>query len=152
MSICNPDGIKSIIKKNECLLGLDIGSKTIGIARSDTNLKIATPSLVINRTKFTNDANDLVKVIDQENVGGLIVGLPLEMKGKEGKQAQSTRTFIDNFLKIREIPVVFWDERLSTKIINRLMIEEGSLSRKKRKRSIDKLAATYILQGLLDYI
>ena len=74
------------------------------------------------------------------------------MKGKEGKQAQSTRTFIDNFLKIREIPVVFWDERLSTKIINRLMIEEGNLSRKKRKRSIDKLAATYILQGLLDYM
>ena len=152
MSICNPDGIKSIIKKHECLLGLDIGSKTIGIARSDTNLIIATPALIINKTKFTNDANDLVKVINQENAGGLIVGLPLEMKGKEGKQAQSTRTFIENFLKIREIPVVFWDERFATKIINRLMIEEADISRKKRKKSIDKLAAAYILQGFLDYI
>jgi len=152
MTICNPDGIKLRIKKHQCLLGLDIGSKSIGIARSDTNLKIATPALLIKRTKFTNDANDLVEIISEENAGALVVGLPLEMNGKEGKQSQSTRTFIDNFLKIKEIPVVFWDERLSTKIINRLMIEEADLSRRKRKKSIDKLAATYILQGLLDYL
>ena len=152
MSICKPDAIKSKIRKNQCLLGLDIGAKTIGVAISDTSLLIASPLLLIKRQKFTNDSNILIEIITQNNAGGLIIGLPLEMNGKEGKQAQSTRTFTYNLLKINKIPVVFWDERLSTLTVERFMIEEADLSRNKRKKLVDKLAATYILQGLLDLI
>ena len=152
MLIRKPDAIKSVIHKNQTLLGLDIGSKTIGLAISDSNLLIASPLSLIIRSKFTNDSNDLVEKIIKNNTGGLVIGLPLEMNGKEGKQAQSIRTFIDNFLKVRKIPIVFWDERLSTKTVERVMIEEADLSRKKRKKIVDKLAATYILQGFLDLI
>jgi putative Holliday junction resolvase len=131
-------------------MGLDVGNKTIGIAISDGSLLIASPLKVINRAKFTRDAQELVALIEENNVGALCIGLPLEMSGQEGRQAQSVRTFVQNFKAILDIPVVFWDERLSTAAVERMMVENADLSRGKRAKVVDRAAAAYILQGLLD--
>lgn len=150
MTICKPAFLKESLDTNKCLLGLDVGSKTIGLAISDPNCIIASPLLVIRRKKFTHDASIIFDCIDQNSVGAIVVGLPIQMNGVEGRQAQSVRTFVDNLIKIRPILVSFWDERLSTAAVERVMIEKGNLSRSKRSKIIDKSAASYILQGLLD--
>ncbi len=131
-------------------MGLDLGSKTIGVAISDTSLMIASPLTVVQRVKFTKDAKNLINLIEDNNVGALCVGLPLEMNGNEGRQAQSVRTFVQNFQEIMDIPVAFWDERLSTVAVERLMVEKADLSRGKRAKVVDRAAAAYILQGVLD--
>ena len=152
MTICKPAALKELLIKGQCLLGLDVGTKTVGVAISDTAFIIASPLSVIQRVKFTKDAAQLVKFIDDNKVGALVVGLPIEMDGLEGRQAQSVRTFIDNFLAIRDIPTVFWDERLSTVAVERMMVEKADLSRKKRGKVVDRAAAAYILQGVLEYL
>ena len=111
---------------------------------------IATPLSVISRSKFTQDAKALFVLVDEHGVGGLVVGLPVEMNGVEGRQAQSVRTFVNNLLSLRDMPVAFWDERLSTVAVERIMVESADLSRKKRAKVIDRAAAAYILQGVLD--
>jgi putative Holliday junction resolvase len=131
------------------LLGLDVGTKTIGLALSDILWSIASPYEVILRRKFTLDAKELIKIIDEFKVGGLVVGLPVNMDGTEGPRAQSTRSFIDNFLALHDMPVLLWDERFSTNAVTRMMLE-ADLSRKRRDELVDKLAASYILQGALD--
>ncbi|MEQ8508803.1 MAG: Holliday junction resolvase RuvX [Rhodospirillaceae bacterium] len=152
MTICKPAALKEVLIKGQCILGLDVGTKTVGVAISDTALIIASPLTVIQRVKFTKDAEQLVKLIDDNTVGALVVGLPIEMDGDEGRQAQSVRTFIENFLAIRDIPTAFWDERLSTVAVERMMVEKADLSRKKRGKVVDRAAAAYILQGVLDFL
>lgn len=131
------------------IAGLDLGTKTIGLAVSDISLRLANPRTLIKRTKFTKDAEALMTFLDVEHVFAIVIGLPLNMDGSSGPRAQATRAFIRNILAIRDIPVVFWDERLSTVAAERSLIEQD-MSRKKRAERIDSAAATFILQGALD--
>ena len=131
------------------LLGLDLGTKTIGIATSDGMRYSATPLETIARTKFTADAERLKTLITQNAAVGIVLGLPLNMDGSEGPRAQSTRAFARNLAKLVDIPIAFWDERLSTSAVTRTLIE-ADIRRDKRAQVVDKLAAAYILQGALD--
>lgn len=131
------------------LLGLDPGTKTLGIAVSDRTRLIATPVKTIQRSKFSLDAAELLKIYDQHNAAALIIGYPLNMDGSHGPRTQSVRDFCQNLLKLRDLPIFLWDERLSTLAVTRTMID-ADMSRKKRKNNVDKLAASYILQGVLD--
>ena len=131
------------------LLGLDLGEKTIGLALSDTGLMIATPLKTLKRGKFSIDVVTLSSLIAEYGVGGLVVGLPLNMDGSEGPSVQSARAFVRNFSAKSEIPIVLWDERLSTAAVTRTLIDADA-SRKRRKEVVDKMAAAYILQGALD--
>ena len=131
------------------LAGLDLGTKTIGIALSDPRLKIATPFHTIRRTKFGADAEALLALCAKEGVAGLVLGLPVNMNGTEGPRAQATRAFLRNLAPLTDLPVVLWDERLSTAAAERAMLE-ADLSRKKRAEKIDAAAAAFILQGVLD--
>ncbi|MFY9288481.1 MAG: Holliday junction resolvase RuvX [Alphaproteobacteria bacterium] len=154
MAVCNLSELKTYVKKGQCLLGLDPGSTVIGVAVSDPGFIVASPLATITRSKFTDDAAALVKIIKERNIGGLIIGLPKNMDGSEGPSAQSARAFIRNLIERGQLPdpnlpVVFWDERLSSAAVERFMIEDN-MSRKRRDEVIDKAAAAYILQGALD--
>ncbi len=151
MPICNPSDLKNLIRRGERLLGLDVGTKTIGMALSDTTLLVATPFDTIRRTRFREDVKRLVAEIERHKVGGLVLGLPVSLDGSEGPRAQSVRQFARNVLEHADLPLAFWDERLSTAAVEREMIA-ADLSRKRRAEIIDKVAAAYILQGLLDRI
>jgi putative Holliday junction resolvase len=131
------------------LLGLDVGSKTVGMALSDVTRSIATPFDTIRRTKFTADAKTIGEVIESNQVGALVIGFPLNLDGSEGPRAQSTRAFARNLAAHVGVPMVFWDERLSTAAVERHLIEADA-SRKRRAEVIDRMAAAYILQGALD--
>jgi putative Holliday junction resolvase len=131
------------------LLGLDVGTHTIGLATSDFTYMIATPLEIITRTKIAKDSTALQAVIAREQVGGLVVGWPVNMDGSEGPRCQSTKQFLQNIAAQITLPVVLWDERLSTAAVTRTMLE-ADLSRARRKELVDKMAATYILQGALD--
>lgn len=131
------------------LLGLDVGSKTVGLALSDVTRSIATPYGTVRRTKFTEDAKAIREAIEEHEVGALVIGLPINLDGSEGPRAQSTRAFARNLAARVEVPLVFWDERLSTAAVERHLIEAGA-SRKRRAQVIDRMAAAYILQGALD--
>jgi putative Holliday junction resolvase len=131
------------------LLGLDVGSKTIGMALSDVTRSIATPFDTIRRTKFTMDAKTIGEVIESNRVGAVVIGLPFNLDGSEGPRAQSTRAFARNLAAYIGVPMVFWDERLSTAAVERHLIEADA-SRKRRAEVIDRMAAAYILQGALD--
>jgi len=131
------------------LLGLDLGTKTIGVAVSDGMRYSATPLETIQRTKFTADAVRLVQLIAENQAVALVLGLPLNMDGSEGPRAQSTRTFARNLSQKTPLPILFWDERLSTSAVTRMLIEADT-RRDKRAEVVDKLAASYILQGFLD--
>ena len=125
-------------------------TKTIGVDISDISLLIASPILTIARKKFTQDYAALEKIMAERQVGGLVIGLPVEMNGLEGPRAQSARSFADEVLKRRDMPISFWDERLSTAAVQRMLTDEADMSRKRRAEVVDKAAAAYILQGLLD--
>jgi putative Holliday junction resolvase len=144
------EDIKSF-PKNQRILGLDIGENAIGLAMSDILQTIATPFDTILRKKFTRDAETLSNFIDEHKIAGLVIGLPLEMSGKESVRCQSTRQFARNYLKIRDIPIYFQDERLSSQAVENVMLA-ADLSRARRKEMSDKLAASYILQSFLDRI
>ena len=141
--------IKYLPKKSR-LLGVDVGRKTIGLAVSDSDMKIATTVGTIRRSKFTKDVNDLDTIINERQVNGLVLGLPISMDGNEGPACQSVRQFAVNLDNILEIGITFWDERLSTSAVERLLTKEADLSRTRRSEIIDKMAAAYILQGALD--
>jgi len=149
MPLCNPADLKALLRPNERLLGLDLGTKTIGLALSDTRLSIATPLKTIRRTRFQADATALFQEVAAHGVGALVIGLPIQLDGREGPRAQSVRQFARNLLTLRDLPIAFWDERLSTAAVERTMIE-ADLTRKRRSEIIDRTAAAYILQGLLD--
>lgn len=131
------------------ILGLDLGTKTIGIALSDLSRTVATPHSTIKRTKFKNDAQQLVELIEEHEIAALILGYPVNLDGSEGPRAQSTHSFARNFSQVRECPIVLWDERLSTVAAERTLLEADA-SRKRRGEVIDKMAASFILQGALD--
>ena len=131
------------------LIGLDLGSKIIGVALSDLGRSIASPLETIARTKFTKDVDRLRALIDAHGVLGIVIGLPRNMDGSEGKAAQSARSFARNLSALIDLPLAFWDERLSTAAVTRMLIE-ADRSRARRDQIVDKLAATYILQGALD--
>jgi len=131
------------------LLGLDLGEKTIGLALSDTLLSIATPMVVLKRGKFAADARQLDHIISEQGVGGLVVGLPLNMDGSDGPSAQSARAFGRNWANHSTLPVIFQDERLSTSAVTRTLLDADA-SRRRRDEVVDKMAAAYILQGALD--
>ena len=141
--------IKYLPKKSR-LLGLDVGRKTIGLAVSDSNMKIATTVGTIRRSKFTKDVKNLDAIITERQVNGLVLGLPINMDGNEGPACQSVRQFAVNLDNVLEIGITFWDERLSTSAMERLLTKEADLSRNRRSEIIDKMAAAYILQGALD--
>ncbi|WP_420337319.1 Holliday junction resolvase RuvX [Roseibium sp.] len=131
------------------LIGLDLGTKTIGLALSDLGRGIASPMETIRRKKFTLDAEQLLKICSEQGVGGLVLGLPLNMDGTEGPRVQATRAFTRNLAAKTDLPMTFWDERLSTAAVTRTLLEADS-SRAKRAEVVDKMAAAYILQGFLD--
>lgn len=131
------------------IMGLDPGTKTIGIAISDRSRLIATPLETIKRKKFTPDAAHLFELYAQRECAALVIGLPLNMDGSSGPRVQSVKDFAANLMNINDVPFLFWDERLSTAAVTRTMIE-SDISRAKRAEAVDKLAASYILQGVLD--
>jgi putative pre-16S rRNA nuclease len=131
------------------LLGLDVGTKTVGMALSDVTRSIATPFDTIRRTKFTADAKTIGEVIESNQVGAVVIGFPFNLDGSEGPRAQSTRAFARNLAAHIGVPMVFWDERLSTAAVERHLIQADA-SRKRRAEVIDRMAAAYILQGALD--
>ncbi|WP_028031877.1 Holliday junction resolvase RuvX [Gemmobacter nectariphilus] len=131
------------------LAGLDLGTKTIGVAVSDSLRSVASPLLTIRREKFTIDAEALLKIVAERELKGIVLGLPRNMDGSEGPRAQSTRAFARNLAKLTPLPITFWDERLSTVAAERALLEADT-SRARRAQVIDHVAAGYILQGALD--
>ena len=150
MAIVGMNNLRKTVKRGERLLGLDLGSKTIGLAISDSGFMIASPLETIRRKKFTSDALALKAIIDERQIGGLVLGLPKNMDGSDGPRVQSTRQFVANLLERFDIPIAFWDERLSTIAVERVLVNEADMSRRKRSAVVDKMAASYILQGALD--
>ena len=132
------------------IIGLDVGEKTLGVAISDASRVIASPLALIRRKKFTLDTQALLALIDGRAAGGLVVGLPVNMDGTEGPKCQSVRAFARHLLRLRDLPIAFWDERLSSAAVNRVLIDEGDVSRARRADLVDKMAAAWILQGALD--
>ena len=151
MAIVEVSELKVALRPGECLLGLDLGEKTIGLAVSDGSLMIATPIETIRRTKFTADAARLDEIVAEREVGGLVIGLPVNMDGSEGPRCQSVRQFAANLLERADLPIAFWDERLSTAAVTRTLLD-ADMTRKRRAEVVDKMAAAYILQGALDHI
>lgn len=143
------EDLAAALKPGQVLAGLDLGTKTIGVAISDLGLSLATPREVIRRRKFSLDAETLLALLQRERVGGCVIGLPANMDGSEGPRAQATRAFVRNMAEKTSLGFAFWDERLSTVAAERALIEMD-VSRKKRAERIDAAAAAFILQGALD--
>ena len=141
--------LADLLGRGERLMGLDLGTKTIGIAVSDVERRFATPVTTIRRTRFTQDAALLVAEVGKLGAVALVTGLPLNMDGTEGPRVQATRAFIRNMAPLTALPFVLWDERLSTAAVTRSLIEQD-VSRAKRAQVVDRMAAAYILQGALD--
>src|SRR5208283_5363402 len=151
MILDNPAELRETVPAGMRLIGLDVGTKTIGLALSDTRRVIATPLETIRRRRFREDMARLLLLIDTHGVGGLVVGLPLTLAGGDGPRTQSVRQFARNLIALRELPVALWDERLSTAAVTREMIA-ADLTRKRRAQIVDRVAAAYILQGCLDFL
>ncbi|WP_185802752.1 Holliday junction resolvase RuvX [Pontivivens nitratireducens] len=150
MSVVEPaEALAPMLPRFGALLGLDLGTKTIGVALSDQLRTVASPQMTIRRTKFGKDAQTLIEFIAARESVGIVLGLPRNMDGSEGPRAQSTRAFARNLAALTPLPIAFWDERLSTVAAERALIEADT-SRAKRAERIDNIAASYILQGFLD--
>ena len=147
--LVNLEELRSTLEPRARLIGLDLGEKTIGIALSDPQLTVASPFTTRRRSKFSDDFAALVALMAEHRAGGIVVGLPLNMNGTEGPSAQSARAFARNFAARSELPVLLWDERLSTAAVTRALLLADA-SRKRRALLVDKLAAAYLLQGALD--
>ncbi len=132
------------------VMGLDLGEKTIGVAVSDRDRMVASPLELILKTKFTRDAERLFRLMDEREAVAVVVGLPVNMDGTEGPRCQSARAFARNLLRLRDPAIAFWDERLSTAAVQRMLTSEADLSRARRDELVDKAAAAWILQGALD--
>jgi putative holliday junction resolvase len=151
MILADPTALREAVPAGARLMGLDVGAKTIGLSLSDTRLIIATPLDTIRRRRFRDDMARLFALIDTHGVGGLVLGLPLTLAGGDGPRTQSVRQFARNLLALRDLPVAFWDERLSTAAVEREMIA-ADMTRKRRSEIVDRVAAAYILQGCLDFL
>ncbi|MES3029832.1 MAG: Holliday junction resolvase RuvX [Pseudomonadota bacterium] len=150
MAVVELTEIPALIPRCSALIGLDLGEKTIGVAVSDTTRMVASPLELIRKTKFTQEAGRLFSLIDGREVGAIVIGLPVNMDGTEGVRCQSNRAFARNLLRLREIPIAFWDERMSTMAVNRFLIDQLDASRAKRAGLVDQMAAAWILQGALE--
>lgn len=133
-------------------MGLDLGEKTIGVAVSDSTRLIASPLELVRKSKFTQEAEHLFKLMAHRKVSALVIGLPANMDGTEGPRAQSCRAFARNLERLRPVNIAFWDERLSTSAVERFLIEDLDLNRKRRAQVVDRTAAAWILQGALDRV
>ncbi|WP_236016016.1 Holliday junction resolvase RuvX [Brucella endophytica] len=149
MTVLAIESVEKALEPGQTVAGLDLGTKTIGLAVSDRGLSFSNPRPVIRRVKFTIDAEALLAALKAENAGAVIIGLPVNMDGSEGPRVQSTRAFVRNMERLTELPFVYWDERLSTVAAERALIGMD-VSRKKRAERIDSAAAAFILQGALD--
>jgi putative Holliday junction resolvase len=134
------------------IVGLDLGEKTIGAAVSDATRTVATPLELIRKTKFTADAAALFKLMESRGAAGVVIGLPVNMDGTEGPRCQSSRAFARNLLRLKDLPIAFWDERMSSMAVNRVLIEQADVTRARRADLVDKMAAGWILQGALERI
>lgn len=143
------EDFKAELTQGQRLIGLDLGTKTIGVALSDTMCTVATPMVVLKKAKLKEDVAALQAIIGEHGVGGIVLGLPKNMDNSEGPRAQSTRAFARNIEERLGLPILLWDERLSTAAVTRTLIEADA-SRKRRAEVVDKMAAAYILQGALD--
>ena len=150
MAVLDIAALPAALPRGAPVAGLDLGEKTIGVAVSDTALMIASPLELIRRSKFTVDVATLFGLMEGRGAAGLIIGLPVNMDGTEGPRCQSVRAFARHLLRLRELPIAFWDERLSSAAVNRMLISEADVTRARRAELVDKMAATYILQGALD--
>ena len=151
MMINDSKQFREIIPLKNSILGIDLGKKRTGIAVSDINQKIASPLKVIENMKFNEILNILEKIVTERNICAIIVGDPINMDGSIGPKSQSSRSFIKNLSKELDIPILLWDERLTTVSAERSLLE-ADISRKKRQQLIDKIAASIILQNFLDYL
>jgi putative Holliday junction resolvase len=150
MAVVDLSELPALLPRYSALMGLDLGEKTIGVAVSDVTRMVASPLELIRKTKFTAEASRLFALIDEREVGAIVIGLPVNMDGTEGTRCQSNRAFARNLLRLRDIPIAFWDERMSTMAVNRVLIEEADVTRARRAELVDKLAAAWILQGAVD--
>ncbi len=143
------DTFAAMLAADVRVIGLDLGTKTIGLALSDVTRTIASPLETIRRRKFTLDAARLLEIADEHGIGGFVLGLPVNLDGTEGPRAQATRAFARNLNKLSALPILLWDERLTTQAAERVLLDADQ-SRKRRAKVIDKMAAGLILQGALD--
>ena len=141
---------KSLLPAKGRLVGLDVGTETIGVAVSDASRMVASPNLTIYRRRWSDDCAALSAMMEKQEIGGFVIGYPLNMDGSAGPRAQATRAFARNLQAQFPMPLLLWDERLSTAAVTRMMIDEMDINRKRRDVLVDKLAASYILQGVLD--
>ena len=146
MAVVSLTEVAALLPARGALLGLDLGTKTIGVAASDPDRRLATPVETIARKRFSDDAARLFQLAAERRAAGFVLGLPINMDGSEGPRAQATRAFARNLAKLTELPIALWDERLSTAAVERALIE-ADVSRDRRKAVIDQHAAAYILQG-----
>lgn len=151
MILPDPAALGDAVPAGIRLLGLDVGTKTIGLALSDTRRIIASPLETLRRRRFRDDMVQLFALVDAHGVGGLVIGLPLTLAGGDGPRTQSVRQFARNLVALRNMPAAFWDERLSTAAVEREMIA-ADMTRKRRAEIVDRVAAAYILQGCLDFL
>jgi putative pre-16S rRNA nuclease len=150
MAVVDLTELPAALPPQAALLGLDLGEKTIGVAVSDATRSIASPLELIRKSKFTAEAERLFALMDQRRAGAIVIGLPVNMDGTEGRRCQSNRAFARNLLRLKDIPIAFWDERLSSMAVNRMLIGEADVTRARRAELVDKAAAAWILQGALD--
>jgi putative holliday junction resolvase len=142
--------LPALLPRSAPVVGLDLGEKTIGVAVSDASRSIASPMQLIRKSKFTDDWAALSRLMESRDARAIVIGLPINMDGTEGARAQSCRAFARNVLRVRDLPIAFWDERMSSMAINRMLIDEADTSRARRAEVVDKAAAAWILQGALD--
>ena len=150
MPVLDLTDLPAALPRHAPLVGLDLGEKTIGVAVSDGAWTVASPLETIFKSKFTKEAERLFALIDEREIKAVVIGLPVNMDGSEGTRCQSNRAFARNLLRLRDIPIVFWDERMSTMAVNRMLIDEHDVNRKRRAQVVDKLAAAWILQGAVE--
>jgi putative Holliday junction resolvase len=144
--------LRALLRRNQRLLGLDPGSRTIGVALTDVGVSLASPYGSIKRRKLRDNARELVALVDKEGVGGIVVGLPLSMDGSSGPAAQAARDWALALSDAIRLPVALWDERLSSVAANRFLIEQADISRSKRAHAVDRLAAAWMLQSAIDSV
>ena len=149
MAICKLNDMKTALLAGQRLLGLDVGKKTIGLAISDGNLAVASPMKILWRNKFTTDVQEMFALCDAKQVGGMVIGWPVNMDGSEGPRCDSTRDFAYALLRLRDLPIAFMDERLSTQAVESAMLS-ADMTRQRRAERRDALAAAWILQAALD--
>lgn len=150
MAVVELNELPAHLPRLGAVVGLDLGEKTIGVAVSDSTRMVASPLKLIRKTKFTQDAEQLFALMEGREAVGVIIGLPINMDGTEGTRCQSSRAFARNLLRLRDLPIAFWDERMSSVAVNRMLVDEVDMTRARRGEVVDKTAAAWILQGALE--